>query len=315
MRIAIYGTGGAGGYFGARLAQAGEEVVFLARGEHLRAIRERGLRVETPEGEFVVHPARAEEDPARVGVVDVVIFGVKTWQLPEVARAAAPMVGPGTLVVPLQNGVDAPVELAAALGEEHVLGGTCGTISRVVEPGFVRSLGAINFVKFGELDGRPSERTDRLRRAFEAAGVTAEVPASIHAAMWEKFLFVVPYGGVGAVTRAPAGVVRALPETRRMLEAAMQEIFEVAEARGIGLARDIVGRSMELVDALAPGGTTSLQRDVTSGRRTELEAWNGAVVRLGREAGVATPLNAFLYHSLLPLELRARGELAFPESA
>jgi 2-dehydropantoate 2-reductase len=313
MRIAIYGTGGAGGYFGARLAQAGEDVVFLARGPHLRAIRERGLRVETPREEFVVRPAGAEEDPARVGAVDVILFGMKTWQLPEAARAAAPMIGPDTFVVPLQNGVEAHVELAAALGEERVLGGTCGTISRVVEPGFIRSLGAINFVKFGEVDGRASERAERLRVALEGAGVTAEVPANIHAALWEKFLFVVPYGGVGAVTRAPVGVIRSVPETRGMIEAAMQEIFEVAEARRIGLAGDMVERAMALLDALAPNGTTSLQRDITGGKPSELEAWNGAVVRLGGEKGIATPVNAFLYHSLLPLERHARGGVAFPE--
>lgn len=313
MRIAIYGTGGAGGYFGACLARAGEDVVFFARGEHLRAIRERGLRVEAPDEEILVHPARAEDDPALVGAVDVVIFGVKTWQLPAAARAVAPMIGPDTFAVPLQNGVEAPAELAAVLGEERVLGGLCGTISRVVEPGLIRSVGTVNFVKFGELDGRPSERAERLRRAFEDAGVRAEIPPNVHAAMWEKFLFVAPYGGVGAVTRAPVGVIRALPETRRMLEASMREIFEIARARRIELADDVVEQSMALVDAIAPDATTSLQRDITSGRPSELEAWSGAAVRLGREAGVAAPLNGFLYHSLLPLERRARGELAFPE--
>jgi 2-dehydropantoate 2-reductase len=312
MRIAIYGTGGAGGYFGAHLARGGEDVVFIARGEHLRAIRERGLRVETLDSEVLVHPARAEEDPAQAGEVDVVLFGLKTWQLPEAARAAAPMIGPDTFVVPLQNGVEAPAQLAEALGAERVLGGLCGTISRVTEPGVIRSVGRINFVRFGELDGTRSDRAERLRRAFENAGVRAEVPADIHVAMWEKFLFVVPYGGVGAVTRVPAGVVRALPNTRRLIEASMREIFEVARARRIGVPEDVVERSMALLDALAPDATTSLQRDIAGGKRSELEAWTGAVVRLGRESGVATPVSEFLYDSLLPQELHARGEIAFP---
>jgi 2-dehydropantoate 2-reductase len=312
MRIAIYGTGGAGGYFGAHLARGGEDVVFIARGEHLRAIRDRGLRVEMPDYEIVVYPARAEEDPARAGVVDVVLVGLKTWQLPEAARAVAPMIGADTFVVPLQNGVEAPEVLAAVLGRERVLGGMCGTISRVTEPGVICSVGRINFVTFGELDGRSSERAEGLRQAFEHAGVRAEVPADIQAAMWQKFLFVVPYGGVGAVSRAPAGVIRALPETRRLIETAMREIFEVARARRIGLPADVVERSMALLDALAPDATTSLQRDIMNGRHSELEAWTGAVVRLGRESGVAIPLNEFLYESLLPQDLRARGELEFP---
>jgi len=312
MRIAIFGTGGAGGYFGAQLARAGEDVTFIARGEHLRAIRARGLRVETSKGEIVVHPARAFDDPAQVGVVDAVIVGVKTWQVPEAGRAIRPMIGPETIVVPLQNGVEAASQLADVVGAEHVLGGLCATMSRVAGPGHISSIGEVHFVKFGELDGRPSERAERLRQAFERAGVKAEVPPQIEAAVWEKFLFVVPYGGVGAVTRAPAGVIRALPETRRMLEACAREIFEVARARGVALANGATERAMAFIDSLAASGTTSLQRDVADGKPSELDAWNGAVVHLGREAGVPTPLHEFIYHSLLPQELRARGKVEFP---
>jgi 2-dehydropantoate 2-reductase len=307
MRIAVFGTGGAGGYFGAHLARAGEEIVFIARGEHLQAIREQGLRVETTAGEFVVR-SEATDDPAQAGMVDVVIVGVKTWQLTDAARAMLPMMTPQTFAVPLQNGVEAAAQLAAVLGEDRVLGGLCGTISRVTSPGHILSLGETNFIKFGELDNRPSERVRRLRQAFERAGVKAEVPASIQVAMWEKFIFVTPYGGIGAVTRAPAGVIRSLHETRRMLERGMEEILAVARARQISLPEGIVEKSMGLVDSLAPTSTTSLQRDISAGKPSELEAWNGAVVRLGRETGVPTPLHEFIYHSLLPSELRARGE-------
>ena len=307
MRIAIFGVGGAGGYFGARLAEAGEEVVFVARGEHLRAIRERGLRVETPGGEIVVR-SEATDDPAQAGEVDAVLVGVKTWQLADAARAMHPLIGPRTFVVPLQNGVEAADELASALGARHVLGGLCGTISRVVGPGHVLSIGETNFIKFGELDDRPSERAGRLRQAFERAGVKAEVPPNIQAATWEKFIFVTPYGGVGAGTRAPAGVLRAVPATRRMLETGMGEILGLSRALQVSLPGGIVEKSMALVDSLAPDATTSLQRDISAGRPSELEAWSGAVVRLGRAAGVPTPLHEFLYHSLLPSEMRARGQ-------
>ena len=309
MRIAIYGTGGAGGYFGARLAAAGEDVVFVARGEHLRAIRERGLRLTTPVDEVTVHPAVAVDDPSQAGTVDAILFGVKTWQLADAARAALPMLGPGTFVVPLQNGVDAPSILAAELGEARVLGGTCGTISRVTEPGVITSLGTVNFVKFGELDDRPSARTEALRAALERAGIQARIPPSIHTAMWEKFLFVVSMGGVGAVSRVPVGVTRAMPGTRAMLESSMREIHDVGRDHGIALPDDAVARAMVLIDGLAFDGTTSMQRDIEGGRRSELDAWCGAVVRLGRECGVATPVNEFCYASLLPQELRARGEL------
>ena len=307
MRIAVFGTGGAGGYFGGQLALAGEEIIFIARGDHLEAIRDRGLILDTPQGETVVRPAQATDDPAEVEAVDVVLVGVKAWQVPEAARAIRPLVGERTFVVPLQNGVEAPGQLAAELGADHVLGGLCGTLSWRTAPGRIRSIGGVHFVKFGELDNRPSERAEKLRQAFARTGVRVEVPADIHAALWEKFLFVVSLGGVGSVTRAPAGVIRSIPETRRMLERCMEEILAVARARGVALADAAIPRSMALVDSLDPNGTTSLHRDLVDGKPSELEAWNGAVVRLGREVGVAAPTHEFIYWSLLPSERRARG--------
>jgi 2-dehydropantoate 2-reductase len=309
MRIAVFGSGGAGGYFGAQLARAGEEVVFIARGEHLEAIRSRGLTIETPRGETVIQPAQATDDPAQAGVVDVVLVGVKSWQVVEAAHAIGPLLGPGTFVVPLQNGVEAAGQLAAVIGADAVVGGLCGTLSWLTGPGRIRSIGEVHFVKIGELDRsrrRPSERIERLRRAFERAGVDVEVPLDIHRALWEKFLFVVSLGGVGAVTRMPVGVVRAVAETRRMLEDCMREILAVARARHVTVPDTVIAERMALVDSLAPDGTTSLQRDIAAGKPSELEAWNGAVVRFGREAGVQTPLHEFIYHSLLPQELHAR---------
>lgn len=311
MRIAMFGTGGAGGYFGARLAQAGEHVLFIARGEHLRAIRENGLRVDSVDGDFVVKPALVTDDPAKAGTVDVVFVGVKTWQVPEAARAIPPLIGPQTFVVPLQNGVEAPDQLAATLGRERVVGGLAKVLSLIAEPGRIRHLGGPASITFGELDHRPSERTERLRKILSRRGIAAEIPPDIHVALWEKFLFIVPLGGVGAVTRAPVGALRTLPETRRMLEEGMREIRAVAHGRKISLADDLVARTMDFVDALPPEGTSSMQRDILAGKPSELEAWNGAVVRLGRQAGVATPLHDFLYRSLLPQERRARGQVPF----
>lgn len=312
MRIAVFGTGGAGGYFGGRLAQAGEDVTFIARGRHLQSIREHGLRVDSIKGDVVIHPAQATDTPAQVGVVDVVLLGVKAWQVPEAAKAMGTLIGPETFVVPLQNGVEAPSQLAEVLSPQHVLGGLAKIISFKVGPGQIRHAGAEPYVAFGELDGRSSARAERLRQAFEGAGVSVEIPPDIHVALWDKFLFVVSWGGVGAVTRAPIGMLRSVPETRRMLEQAMDETLAVARARKIDLPEDTIGKAIAFMDTLPPGGTTSLQRDIAEGNPSELESWNGAVVGLGKEVGVATPLNAVIYHSLLPLELHARGRLQFP---
>lgn len=309
MRIAVFGTGGVGGYFGGRLAQAGEDVVFIARGEHLRALRTHGLRVESLKGDFIVQPAQAAEDPAEVGVVDAVLVGVKAWQVTEAADRLRPLVGPETFVVPLQNGVEAPAELSAVLGSGHVLGGLCSIISFVAGPGHVRHVGAEPSIAFGEQDNRRSERAERLRQAFARAEVTVEIPRDIHVAMWEKFLFIASWGGVGAVTRAPVGVVRGLPETREMMEEAMREILHVGQAREVGLSDESMRKGIAFVDGLQPGATASMQRDIMEGRPSELEAQNGAVVRLGRAAGIPTPVHAFIYRSLLPSELRARGQL------
>ncbi len=309
MRVAIFGTGGAGGRFGADLARSGEAVAFIARGSHLAAIRERGLVVETDAGETTVRPDLATDAPADVGPVDVVLLGVKTWQVEDAARAMAPLLGPQTFVVPLQNGVEAAGQLSAVLGADRVVGGLCATFSWIAAPGRIRSLGQVHSVRFGELDRRPSERTERLRAAFERAGVRATIPPDIEVSLWEKLLVVVPFGGVGAVTRVSIGVTRSMPETRRLLERGMEEIFAVGRARRVALPDGSVEKGMAFLDSLDPAGTTSLQRDITDGRPSELEAWNGAVVRLGRAAGVPTPTHDFLFSSLLALERQARNSV------
>jgi 2-dehydropantoate 2-reductase len=191
-----------------------------------------------------------------------------------------------------------------------VLGGLCRIISALVGPGHIRHAGIRPSITFGELDGRRSERARRLRDAFERAkGVTPSIPPDVRAAMWEKFLFIASLSGVGAVTRTPVGALRSLPETRHMLQEAMEEILAVAQTRGIDLPRETVTETMAFIDGLPDDGTASMQRDVMAGRPSELEAQNGAVVRLGQEVGAETPLNAFIYRSLLPQELQARGEL------
>ena len=313
MRIAIFGSGGVGGYFGGRLALAGNDVTFIARGEHLRALRSTGLHVDSINGDFTVSPISATDDPSQVKNVDVVILGVKAWQIGEAANAMRPMIGASTFVLPLQNGVEAFQQLAEALGKEHVLGGLCKIVSYVDQPGHIQHAGFEPLVAFGEWDNRSSDRVAALREMFTQAGVEAKVPSDIEAAVWNKFLFIAGFSGVGAVTQAPAGVLRSLPQTRALMEHAMREILLLAKTRGVSLPDDAVNLALASLDGLPENAMSSMQRDIMAHRPSELESQNGAVVRLGQEAGIETPVNSFLYASLLPLEMRARGELLFPE--
>jgi 2-dehydropantoate 2-reductase len=311
MRIAVFGAGAVGGYFGGRLAESGQDVVFIARGAHLRAMQSEGLRVDSINGDFTVYPVQAFDDPTRVGEVEAVLLGVKAWQVPEAALAVRPLIGQDTFVVPLQNGVDAPSQIAAVLGKGAVLGGLCRIASHVVGPGYIRHTGIEPAIAFGELDNRPSDRAERLKTAFEKAGVRADIPVDIQAAIWEKFIFIASISGLGAVTGAPVGVTRWLPETRQMLKQVIQEIVAVSRGRQIKLDEHVTDKVLAIIDQLAEETMASMQRDILEGRPSELGSQNGAVVRLGLEGGIPTPANTYIYNSLLPKELRARGELRF----
>lgn len=310
MRIAVFGTGGVGGYFGGKLAQAGEDVVFIARGEHLKAIRQNGLRVDSVLGDFIVRPASATDSPAEAGAVDVVLVATKAWQVAEAAGAMKPLIGPQTAVVPLGNGIEHLDQLEKAVGREHLLGGLTRISAFIAGPGHIRHVGIQPYIAFGELDHRASERAAALRDAFaRIPEIKVELPADIHLAMWEKFVFIAAVSGVGAVTRRPMGVYRSVPETRAMLSAALEEVVAVGRAQGVALAPDTAQRILATnIDSAAPGVIASMQKDIMEGKPSELEAQTGAVIRLGRAGGVPTPTHAFLYASLLPMELQARGK-------
>jgi 2-dehydropantoate 2-reductase len=288
-----------GGYFGGRLAEVGEEVTFIARGATLAALREKGLRVDSINGDFIIKPARATDDPRTIGEVDVVLIGVKTWQLKEAAESIKPIVGKNTVVVTLQNGVDAGDQVAEVIGAEHVAPGVCGVVAFIVEPGHIRhAANPTPFVKFGEMDNRPSPRLEALRDAFMRAKVSAEVAPDVHVALWMKLMFLGPSSGIGALTRSPIGEWRAKPETRRMMEEAMGEIYTVGRARGVKLPPDAVAKSIAFVDSVAPDATMSMQRDIMAGKQSELEAQIDAIVRFGKAAGVPTPVHGMLYEKL-----------------
>jgi 2-dehydropantoate 2-reductase len=306
MRIAVMGTGGVGGYFGGLLAQAGEDVTFIARGEHLRAIQADGLRVESVHGDFTVRPAQATDDPSTVGPVDLVLFATKTYQIEEAAGAMRPLIGPETVVLPLQNGVDASERVADILGSEHVLGGVCYIVSAIAGPGIIQQRSEFRRIVLGELDGQVTPRVEVITAALQRTGAPVELSTAINKMRWTKFLFIASFSGMGAVTRVPAGELMACAETRQMLELAMREIEALAAAGGVRLDGDVVPETMAFCDNLAPDATASMQRDIMEGRPSELEAQNGFVMRKGAELGVPVPVNTFIYSVLLPQERRAR---------
>jgi 2-dehydropantoate 2-reductase len=309
MRIAVIGAGGVGGVFGGLLARAGNEVSFVARGEHLAAIRAQGLRVHGPWGTFTVQPgtASAPGDLAPRGPFDAVLVALKAGQVREMAPALRPLVGPETVVVPLQNGVEAAAILAEALGPGPVAGGFCQVFAWREGSGEVRTTGTPLQVTLGERSGGGSDRLERLAETIRASGAAAAVVDDILTATWEKFLFIDPFGSVGAAARAPMGAMRTEPRTRELLVAALEEVAAVGRMRGARLGADAVARTLARYDELPPTATASMQRDVAAGRPSELLDQTGAVVRLGEEAGVPVPVHRFLLAVLLPQESAARG--------
>jgi 2-dehydropantoate 2-reductase len=317
-RIAVVGAGGVGGLVAARLALAGNDVRVLARGATLDAIRAHGLRLRGPDGDFTARVAVAASEAAALGEVDFVLVAVKTWQLADMAPRLVPLVGEHTIgepsgalrlapiVVPLQNGVEAAGRLAAALGDARVVGGLCAMLSWAERPGEIKWIGGTPMVTLGARRPEQAAAVAACSERLRGAGLRVEIASDIDRALWSKLLFIAPLGAVGAVEGAAAGALRRAPAVRARLEAAMYEVAAVAAARGVALAPDAVAVAMRRIDQLPEDATASLQRDIAAGRPSELHELIGAVVRLGQEAHVETPVSAGIYAALLPLEARAR---------
>ena len=300
MRIAILGPGGVGGYFGGRLAAAGEDVTFIARGAHLKAIRDTGLRVESANGDFHVHPARATDDPATVGPVDAVLFAVKLFDTEAAAEFARPLVGPDTVVVNLQNGVESEAITAGILGPDRVMGGVAYIAAVIAEPGLVRQTGAFARLVFGEMDGTLSDRGRRLEDACRRAGIEATLSPQVQVEIWRKFLMLAAVSSITTATRRPIGALRGDPDLRRLFADAIAEAAAVGRASGVALPPDAEAATMTLLDGLPAPMVASMVHDLNAGRRLELDRLGGAVVRLGRALGVPTPVHAALYAVLKP---------------
>jgi 2-dehydropantoate 2-reductase len=310
MRIAIAGAGGVGGLLGGLLSRAGHEIVLVARGAHADAIRREGLRIGSPLGSFTARIAAVSEDPASLGPAEAVLVGVKAWQVAELAPRLSPLLAKGGIAVPFQNGVEAAGRLAAALGDARVAGGVVSVLTWVEAPGAVKHVGGRPRVKMGPRAQGQSSSLEALARALRDAGAEVEIVEDVERASWEKFLLIEPWGAVASVARAPAGVVRSVPETRALLSRAQEELAALARARGVALPADAVPKTLALIDGVPAEATSSMQRDIGSGRPSELEDQVGAVVRLAREAGVAVPVHEAIHAALLPQERAARGAIA-----
>lgn len=306
MKILVMGSGGVGGYFGAKLARAGEQVTFVARGSHLEAIRAQGLRIKsTADGEFVA-TSDATEDPGTAGAVDLVLFCVKSFDTEAAARAIRPVVGPDTAVLSLQNGVDNEETVGAIVGPGHVLGGAAYVLATIEAPGVIaHSFGGR--IVFGELDGTDTPRAQRILEALKRAAIPAECSPRIQRVLWEKYLFIAAQAGMTALTRCPIGVIRSIPETRRMYRLILEELAAVAKAAGVELSPQTVDDVMAAADGLSPTFTSSLHYDLTHGKRLELEALHGHAVRLGEKLGIPTPTLFSVYAALRPRRDGAAG--------
>ena len=310
-RFAIVGAGALGCYFAALMTRAGHHVTLIARGRHLEAIERDGIHVEDLGERYRVSPARVTDRPEDVGPVDAVVLTVKAWQVSETANQARPLVTSGTRVLPLQNGIEAWDQLVRVLGDEAPLMGLCRVVCALTAPGHVRHVGTEPTVTMGERQGaRLSGNAAALANALKASGVRVDHSENMRAALWEKLMFIAGVSGAGSVARSTVGEMRACPPTRDLLQQILEEVTRVASASGVPIVGDPVGSAMAYVDSMAPESPASMQRDISDGRPSELEAIIGVVVRLGREAGIATPAASFVYASLLPQERRARVDIS-----
>ncbi len=308
MKIAVVGAGAIGGYYGALLQETGQEVTFLARGAHLRALRESGLRVEDLDRPPRALPVRATDAAEDVGPVDLVLFTVKSYDTAAAAAHLPPLLGPRTAVLTLQNGVENVEILAERVGRDRVLGGACYIFASVPAPGVVRRTGGPRRVVFGELDGATSPRARAVQEALAATGVPVELSDRILTDLWEKYLFITAQGGMTALTRLPVGALRRTAATFEMYLDVASEVAAVGRAHGVPIPAGERERVRRLAESLDPASYSSLYTDLVRGARMELDALVGYVVRLGRRYGVPTPMCRAIYAALLAYDEAARAE-------
>jgi len=300
MRIAVMGAGGVGGYFGAKLARAGHDVAFVARGRHLAAMRERGLTVKSAQGELRLERPHVTDEPSTLAPADIVLFAVKLWDTESAAAAIRPLVAQGGIVIPFQNGVESIERIGAVIGAEHVMGGVAYIAATIAEPGVIGVTGTMARLRFGPVQSSQHAAAARFADACRDAAIDAEVVADIRQTLWIKFCFLAALSGMTAATRRPIGAVRADPDMRAIFEAAIREAWSVGRASGIALADDYVDEQMRFADSLPAEMKASMANDLAAGNRLEAPWLSGAVARMARAAGVAAPVSATLYAAVKP---------------
>ena len=300
MKIAVMGAGAIGGYFGGRLAKAGFDVSFIARGAHLDVIRKNGLKVLSPLGDFTIHPATVTDDPAEIGPVDVILFMVKNYDTLQAAEQIRPLVGPDTAIIPFQNGVEARAMLSNVLGARHVLGGVAFIPASIQEPGVIKHNAELAKLVFGEFDKQITPRAVAFLDALEKAGVTGEIPADISMVLWSKLMFLTSMSAINCITQQPVGLVQSDGETIALYMDAMREVAAVAAAHGVALGEEVIANNMTLAKSFPPNNKTSMFQDLEAGRSLEINYLSGAVVRLGREKGIETPIHRTAWVAIKP---------------
>lgn len=306
MRIVVVGAGGVGGYFGAKLANAGNDVTFIARGQHLEAMKNNGLVVKSINGDLVVNQFNATNQISEIVQPELVIVAVKAWQVKDVAKELQEVIGKETMILPLQNGVLAAEELSEILGKEKVVGGLCRIFSKIEAPGIIQHFGVKPTIVMGELSNARTARVEKLKQLFDEAGINCKIADDISVELWKKFIAIC-VSGLLAVTRTTYGELRELPETRQMMIDLLDEVYLVGKAAGVNIPEGFIDKTVSFIDTFPYETTSSLTRDVLEGKPSEIEYQNGSVVLLGERFGVETPINKFVYHSILPMEMKARG--------
>ena len=300
MRIAVIGAGGVGGYFGARLAEAGNDVQFLARGRHFAAMREQGLKIESDAGALHIAHPDVTDNPAGLREAEVVLVTGKLWDLVQTARDIAACVGPQTVVVPFQNGVEAAELLGEGIDKACIAGGVAYIAATIREPGIITTTGKMAKLRFGPMHEAQRPVLDTLNAACMAAGVDADITLDIRRTLWEKFVFLNALSGVTSVSRQPVGVIRADPDLRATMEASMFETMRLAHANGVALAEGFVPAQLQFLDTLPGTMRSSMQNDLAAGNRLEAPWLCGAVARMYIARGSSAPVNRTLYAALKP---------------
>lgn len=306
MKILIYGIGGAGGYFGGKMAKAGYEVTMIARGKHLEAIRKNGLEIESINGDFRIFPKLATDNLKNIPKQDLVILGVKSWQIEEAASFLKPIIGNKTMVLPLQNGADNVGKLLEILPKNNVLAGLCFIVSFIESPGKIKHASFEPLITFGEINNSITPRIKKVQEIFNNSEITNNIPEDIQLEIWKKFLFIATISGIGGLTRVPIGKIRESDYLLDLMQKTALEILAVANAKNVALTLEHIEETFLIIQQQPQATTASTQRDIMAGKPSELENFNGYIVNEGTRLGIPTPVNRFIYECLLPMENEAR---------